>query len=99
MTAVGTNFPQLKRVIVVAGNKVAMKPTLDEALDTVFGTPPPAIASVQAVTPAEKLTLNQARRLLDQARKAMRQADWAAFGKAMQGLEHELSGPAARTGP
>jgi uncharacterized membrane protein (UPF0182 family) len=98
LTAEGTDFPQLKRVIVVAGNKVAMKPTLDEALDAVFGTSTPAFTSVQAVTPVERLTLEQARKLLDQARRAMQQGDWVAFGTAMQGLEHELSVPAARRG-
>ncbi|MGH8291207.1 MAG: UPF0182 family protein [Steroidobacteraceae bacterium] len=99
LTAEGTDFPQLKRVIVVAGNKVAMKPTLDEALDAVFGTPTPAPTAVQAVTPVERLTLEQARKLLDQARRAMQQGDWVAFGTAMQGLEHELSAPAPRRGP
>jgi hypothetical protein len=32
LTAAGTNFPQLKRVIVISGDKVAMEPTLDEAI-------------------------------------------------------------------
>ncbi|MFY9655589.1 MAG: UPF0182 family protein, partial [Methylocystis sp.] len=31
LTAEGANFPQLKRVIAVAGDKVVMEPTLDEA--------------------------------------------------------------------
>ena len=41
LTAAGTNFPQLKRVIVISGDKVAMEPTLDEAIQSVFGTQPP----------------------------------------------------------
>jgi len=36
LTAEGTEIPQLKRVIVVAGNKVAMELTLDEAIKAVF---------------------------------------------------------------
>jgi hypothetical protein len=32
---------------------------------------------------------------LDQARKAMQQGNWAAFGTAMEGLEHQLAGPTA----
>ena len=100
MTAEGTNFPQLERVIVIAGNKVVMEPTLDEALAAVFGapTPVPVSTSVQPVRPAQQLTLEQARKLLDQARKAMQRGDWAAFGTAMQGLDHALSAPVGRRG-
>ena len=36
LKAEGTNFPQLKRVIAVAGDKVVMEPTLDEALKRSF---------------------------------------------------------------
>ena len=41
LTAEGTDFPQLKRVIVISGDKVAMEPTLDEAIQSVFGTQQP----------------------------------------------------------
>lgn len=34
LKAEGTNFPQLKRVIVATGDKVVMEPTLDEALNS-----------------------------------------------------------------
>jgi uncharacterized membrane protein (UPF0182 family) len=38
LKAKGTNFPQLKRAIAATGDKVVMEPTLDEALNSVFGT-------------------------------------------------------------
>jgi uncharacterized protein len=38
LKAEGTNFPQLKRVIVATGDKVVMEPTLDEALASLFVT-------------------------------------------------------------
>ncbi len=44
LRAEGTNFPQLKRVIAVAGDKVVMEPTLDEALTALFGTQQPQAA-------------------------------------------------------
>ena len=44
LQAEGTNFPQLKRVIAVAGDKVVMEPTLDEALNALFGTQQPQAA-------------------------------------------------------
>jgi uncharacterized membrane protein (UPF0182 family) len=39
LRAEGTNFPQLKRVIVATGDKVVMQPTLDEALSALFTSP------------------------------------------------------------
>jgi uncharacterized membrane protein (UPF0182 family) len=38
LKAEGTNFPQLKRVIVATGDMVVMEPTLDEALASLFVT-------------------------------------------------------------
>ena len=95
LTAEGTNFPQLKRVIVVAGDKVVMEPTLDEALNGLFGTPQPVSGSSQPPN-ARQPALEQARTQLEEAQKAIQQGDWAKFGKAMEGLEHQLTGPAAQ---
>jgi uncharacterized membrane protein (UPF0182 family) len=40
LQAEGENFPQLKRVIAVTGDKVVMQPTLDEAIAGLFSKPP-----------------------------------------------------------
>ena len=98
LQAAGTNFPQLKRVIAIAADKVVMEPTLDEAITDLFGTqqpvePPEEGSSQPPTTPPPALA--QARMQLDQARKAMQQGNWAAFGTAMEGLEHQLAGPTA----
>jgi uncharacterized membrane protein (UPF0182 family) len=91
LTAAGTDFPQLKRVIVISGDKVAMEPTLDEAIQSVFGTQQPQ-------KPAQALgrqpELGQARAQFDEAQKAMQQGDWEKFGKAMDALKGLLTGPA-----
>ncbi len=91
LTAEGTNFPQLKRVIVVSGDKVAMEPTLDEAIQAVFGTAQPETA---APTPAvaQQTQWGPAKAAFDAAQKAMQQGDWQAFGKAMEALKHLLGG-------
>src|SRR5208282_2411409 len=60
LKAEGTNFPQLKRVIVATGNKVVMEPTLDEALSALFssrGVPPPN----ETQGPMRSTDLDQAR--------------------------------------
>ena len=95
LTAEGTNLPQLKRVIAVAGDKVVMEPTLDEAINGLFGTQQPVTASSQPPNTGQP-ALEQARTQLEEARKAIQQGDWAKFGTAMEGLEHQLTGPAAR---
>jgi len=91
LTAEGTDFPQLKRVIVISGDKVAMEPTLDEAIQAVFGTQQPQNAG-QA--PRGQPELGQARAQFDEAQKAMQQGNWGNFGKAMDALKRLLNGPA-----
>lgn len=95
LTAEGTNFPQLKRVIVVAGDKVVMEPTLDEALNDLFGTPQPVAGSPEPLATRQP-ALEQAKTQFEEARKAMQQGDWAKFGAAMGALGRQLTGPTAR---
>ena len=103
LTAEGTNFPQLERVIAVAADKVVMEPTLDEALNALFGTQRPQAIATPAhaaqttgaaaeVTPGQ-LDYAQARMQFEDAQKAMQQGDWEKFGKAMEALKHLLAIP------
>jgi uncharacterized membrane protein (UPF0182 family) len=98
LQAEGANFPQLKRVIAVAGDKVVMEPTLDEALNDLFGNQPARDGSMQISPPDTSLkpALDRARALLEDAQKAMRQGEWAKFGTAMQGLEQQLAASPAK---
>jgi uncharacterized protein len=89
LTAAGTDFPQLKRVIVISGDKVAMEPTLDEAIQSVFGTQQPQNA---AQAPRGQPDLGQAKAQFDDAQKAMQQGNWEDFGKAMDALKRLLNG-------
>jgi uncharacterized membrane protein (UPF0182 family) len=96
LQAEGTNFPQLKRVIAVAGDKVVMEPTLEEALNALFGTQQSLEGSSAPPTSTAQPALAEARTQLEDARKAMQNGDWAKFGTAMDGLEHQLAEPPAR---
>jgi uncharacterized protein len=95
LTATGTPFPQLKRVIVVADGKVAMAPTLDAALANLFMPEQPATGPPQqpgtAANGVSEPTLDRARLSFDHAKKALQQGNWQEFGKAMDALEHQLS--------
>jgi uncharacterized membrane protein (UPF0182 family) len=76
LKAEGTNFPQLKRVIVATGDKVVMEPTLDEALTSLFGGAAPPSGSFPgqqagAQTPLSKATRDQAMAQLAAAQKAI----------------------------
>jgi uncharacterized protein len=102
LAAEGANFPQLKRVIAVAGDKVVMEPTLDEALASLFVTPPksPSMAGAPQVFAAPPRTAptqpdyGQARRTFEEAQRAMQRGDWKKFGAAMEELKRQLVGPA-----
>jgi hypothetical protein len=76
LKAEGTNFPQLKRVIVATGDKVVMEPTLDEALGSLFGTAQGQSGSLAgkqagAQAPLSKATRDQATAQLAEAQKAL----------------------------
>ena len=102
LKAEGTNFPQLKRVIAVAGDKVVMEPTLDEALNDLFGKQQPEAVAAPHVAqtagataaPPGELDTAQARTQFDEAQQAMQQGDWDKFGKAMAALKKLLANPA-----
>lgn len=83
--------PELKRVIVVSGDRVIMRPTLAAALaavasgstDVAEGTTGPEGA------PAEDL-VRMLRAQWDRAAEARRDGDWLDFGREMTGLEAAL---------
>ena len=62
LTAAATDFPQLKRVIAIAGDRVVMEPTLDEAIASLFGPhqPKTAGAGPQVLPTAAALTATAA---------------------------------------
>jgi hypothetical protein len=94
LSAEGANIPQLKRVIVTAGSKVVMEPTLAESLKVVFGAVPrerPAKATPERPQLEE---LSHARELFKRAEEASREGKWGDFGKAMEELKTALNPPA-----
>jgi uncharacterized membrane protein (UPF0182 family) len=92
LLAEGTDLPQLKRIIVSDGDKLAMEPTLEAAIDAVFrGLRPPREEDGEMPLPAGPAPgLSKARNALERAQKALEQGDWAGFGAAMQDLQTAL---------
>jgi hypothetical protein len=96
-------LPELKRVIVTHGKRIAMAPTLDEALEQVFGgmpenlpspseAPPPAPSTAsgpESRSDAELVGL--ARQALETAEARQRAGDWAGYGAALVELKTHLA--------
>ncbi|MEO6830248.1 MAG: UPF0182 family protein, partial [Acidobacteriaceae bacterium] len=96
LRAQGTNFPQLKRVIAITADRVAMEPTLDGALADLFGAQQPQqvhglVASPSPVQAQTAPQLGEARGQFAAAQKAMQQGNWEDFGKSMQQLNKVLN--------
>lgn len=99
LQAESSQLPELKRVIVSYNNRLAMRPTLDEALAAVFGEAAPAAPRPGGggEQPAPLLgdeswaTLaTAARQAFDAAVAAQRQGDWAAYGDRLRELGQAL---------
>ncbi len=84
-------IPELKRVIVAYGDRLAMEPTLEAALAAVFksGAPPPVVESATA-PPPETVTATTARAHYRAALDALRAGDWSSFGREMEALGKAL---------
>lgn len=82
-------IPQLKRVIVSDGERLAMEPTLRDALNKVFGmeTPKP----IQSDVRAQESEVSAAREVLAKAEEALRDGNWDLFGRAMLELRELLA--------
>ena len=89
------SLPELKRVVAVFGNRIAMRENLEDALRDLFGEGvegPAAASAVQAVAAQEDGDAPEAR-ALEYYRRSMerlREGDWAGFGEALRQLERSL---------
>jgi len=88
-------IPELKRVIVVAENRIAMESTLEASLERIFGAagPTPAPAESATVTaPATPVAATaaslaaEARTVYERALEAQRAGDWARYGEEIKRL-------------
>jgi uncharacterized membrane protein (UPF0182 family) len=99
-------LPELKRVIVAAGEQIAMEPTLGESIAAIFGAeapptepepPPPTEPEPPPPTepeeplPAEVAELiEQAQQHYQQAQEYLREGDWTGYGEELEALKAVL---------
>ncbi|MFN8521775.1 MAG: UPF0182 family protein [Chloroflexota bacterium] len=93
-------IPELKRVVVATGNRLVMEPTLEEALNKLFGGGAAPAAAATPRTPAPPAppaaptdvaaVVRAANERFTRAQEALRSGDWARYGEEQKALEAEL---------
>jgi uncharacterized membrane protein (UPF0182 family) len=93
-------LPELKRVIVTAGEQIIMESTLQEGINAIFGTrAPPAEPSIEPpittepeepVAPDLASLIAEAQQHYEQAQKYLKEGDWANYGKELDDLDMVL---------
>jgi Uncharacterized conserved protein len=106
LQAAQSKMPELRRVIVIHGDRVVMEPTLDMSLQKIFGgkdqqplTPKPAEEGQQ---PQVDRTVNQlaaeANKIYDDAQARLKEGDWSGYGDAQKRLKEVLNEIAQKAG-
>ena len=103
LIAEGVDIPQLQRVIATTGDEIVMQPTLDQAIQALFGQAPSEriseISPMQisqdslqtpAVSPQQNEQLQQLRSLWDELQTAMQNGDWETYGIKMDAIKELL---------
>ena len=103
LIADGVDMPQLQRVIVTNGEQVVMEPTLDRALEALFGRAPqtpvvaqPLATDTTGAAPSEMVSipspqLQRVQQLWDEAQQALQDGDWQLFGERMDQVRDQLN--------
>jgi uncharacterized membrane protein (UPF0182 family) len=93
----GTNIPQLKRIILVSGQRVVMEPTLSEALEALFGR---KSRGREAEHPGPGPDAGpEVLSTMQRAEQALKSGDWRAFGLAMDRIRELLERHAGENAP
>ncbi|MCL5058997.1 MAG: UPF0182 family protein [Actinobacteria bacterium] len=101
-----SKMPELRRVIVAHGDRIVMEPTLDEALNKLFGkgttaqeTPMPQGQQPQPGTIIDtvKGLAAEASRIYEDGQNKLRAGDWAGYGESTRKLKEILDDLSRRT--
>ncbi|MBN1993673.1 MAG: UPF0182 family protein [Anaerolineae bacterium] len=97
-------IPELKRVILASGDQIVMRETLAESLLALFEAEPAAVVKVETPTTVEESPVESAPPLSDDvaelartasahyeaAEAALRNSDWATYGRELENLKAAL---------
>ncbi len=91
-------LPELKRVIIAAGDQIAMEPTLKESMAAIFGAqaaptePKPPVPPLPEAPVAADIAdlIEKAQQHYNQAREYLQAGDWAGYGNELDALKAVL---------
>ncbi len=99
-------LPELKRVIVASGNRIAMEPTLAQSLSAIYGVLPPVTAPPTPSLPPEVTLPSEVAELAHlaqqhyyKAQEHLQTGDWAGWGEELRKMEEALNRLAELTRP
>lgn len=87
-----SRMPELRRVIVVHGDRIVMEPTLESALQKVFGgqkEPEPVPEEPQEKRSVSEL-IQKANEYFEKADESLRNGDWSSYGENLELLRNVL---------
>ena len=95
LEASNSAIPEVKRVIVVYGDKIAYESTLGDALQELFGDNGGADTSKSVKKNGKKNKsqmdyIREAQKAYDEGQSALKEGDWAGYGKQMDALKEAL---------
>jgi len=100
-------LPELKRVIVAAGEQIVMEPTLADSIAAIFGAgikpqepvakPPVSTTPEYQISPDIAALVQEARQHYEQSQKYLKEGDWSGYGKELDALKTVLEKLAALT--
>ena len=104
LQATSGGLPELKRVIVAAGDKITMQTTLIDSIEAIFGEevppveppieppiePPTTPEPVEPVSPEVAELIEEARQHYLEAQEKLQAGDWAGFGEEWDALQAVL---------
>ncbi len=103
LEATNSSIPEVKRVIVAYGDRIAYETTLAEALNSLFGegsaeestgtgqSAPAGEDGSQEQTMSQAQVIANAQKAFENAQKASQDGDWAAYGQYLDELEQYLN--------
>ena len=94
LQAEGGGLPQLKRVIVAAGDQIAMEPTLQASIAAIFGaeaSPTEPVEPEEPVAPDIASLIAEAQEHYNKAQQYLQAGDWASYGEELDALEAVLA--------